>query len=96
MIADFQMKDKIGRPRFFQKIFLIANTKFEIILGIFFLKFSNMNMSFNEETFTWRTYTTNKALPTTKQVQIINKKDFIIAALDTNNEMFIVHMTIQK
>ena len=46
----------------------MANTKFEVILGMLFLKLSNANVSFNEKTLTWRTYTTNKALSTIKQV----------------------------
>ena len=94
MIADFQIKNKIGKPRFFQKTFLIANTKFEVILGMFFLKLSNINILFGEKTLIWRTYITNKALLITKQVQIIDKKNIIIVALDVNNETFIVHMTI--
>ena len=35
LIANFQIEDKIGRPKFYGKIFLMADTKFEIILGIF-------------------------------------------------------------
>ena len=50
VIVDFQVKDKGGRPRFFQKIFLVVNTKFEVILKMPFLKLSNANVSFNEET----------------------------------------------
>lgn len=46
------MENKVGKPRFFQEIFLIANIKFEVILGMLFLKFSHMNKSFNKETFT--------------------------------------------
>ena len=42
------------------------------------------------------TYITNKALPTIKQVWIINKKDFIIAALNTNSKTFVIYMAIQK
>ena len=53
-------------------------------------------MSFGEKILTWKTYTTNKALPTIKQVQIIDKKDIIIAALDANSKTFIVHIAIQK
>ena len=52
VIADFQMEDKASRPRFFQKIFLVLNTKFKVILGILFLKISNINVSFGEETLT--------------------------------------------
>ena len=37
---------------------------------------------------------TNKALPTTKQVQIINKKYFTIRALDVDNKMFVIYMAI--
>ena len=44
----------------------------------------------------WNTYTTNKALSTTKQVQTIDKKDFVIVALDANNELFVVHIVIRK
>ena len=96
VIADFQIEDKVDRPRFFQKTFLVANTKFKVILEMFFLKFSNADMSFDEKTLIWRIYTTNKALPITKQVQIIDKKNFVIAALDANSEMFVVHMAIWK
>ena len=53
-------------------------------------------MSFSEKTLTWRTYTTNKALPTTKQVQIVDLKEFVIAALDIVSKTFVVHMAIRK
>ena len=49
VIADFQMKDKVSRPRFFQKIFLVADTKFEVILGMPFLKLSNTDASFGKK-----------------------------------------------
>ena len=32
IIANFQMEDNTNRPRFFQKTFLVADTKFEVIL----------------------------------------------------------------
>ena len=50
IIADFQVEDKVGRPRFFQKIFLVADTKFELVLGMLFLKISNADVSFGEKT----------------------------------------------
>ena len=46
VIADFQVEDKVGRPRFFQETFLVANTKFEVILEMLFLKLSNADVSF--------------------------------------------------
>ena len=96
VIADFQVEDKVSRPRFFQEIFLVTDTKFEVILGMLFLKISNADMSFGEGTLTWRTYTTNKVLPITKQVQIVNPKEFIIAVLDVDSETFVVHVAIWK
>ena len=74
----------------------MADTKFEVILGMPFLKISNANMSFGEGTLTWRTYTTNEALPTTKQVQIVDPKEFVIAALDIDSEIFVVHVAIRE
>ena len=36
VIADFQVEDKGSRPRFFQETFLVANTKFEVVLRMLF------------------------------------------------------------
>ena len=66
IITDFQVEDKANRPRFFQKTLLVADIKLEVILGIPFLKFSNADVLFGEGTLTWRTYTTDKTLPTIK------------------------------
>ena len=52
MIADFQVEDKGGRPRFFQETFLVADTKFEMILEMLFLKISNANVAFGKGTLT--------------------------------------------
>ena len=68
VIADFQVEDKGGSPKFFQQTFLVANIKFEVILGMPFLKLSNTDVLFGEETFTWKSYTTNKVLQTIEQV----------------------------
>ena len=64
VIADLQVEDKSGRLRFFQEIFLVADTKFEVILGISFLKLSNADVSFGEGTLTWKSYTTSEVLLT--------------------------------
>ena len=94
VIADFQVEDKTSRPRFFQKTFLVADTKFKVILGMLFLKISNADVSFGKGTFTWKIYTTNEALPTTERVQIVDPKEFVIAALNVDSEMFVVYVAI--
>ena len=63
---------------------------------MFFLKISNANKSFDEKTLTWKFYITNKALPITKQVQIVNLEEFIIAVLDVDSKMFVMHIAIRK
>ena len=72
----------------------MANTKFEVVLGMPFLKISNANIAFNKKTLMWKSYTTNEALPTTKRVQLVDLKEFVIAALDADSETFVVHVTI--
>ena len=94
VIANFQVEDKISKPRFFQETFLVANIKFEMILRMLFFKISNADMSFGEGTLTWRTYTTNKVLPTIKQIQIVDPKKIVIAALDVNSKTFVVYVAI--
>ena len=96
VIADFQVEDKGGRPRFFQETFLVADTKFEVVLGMPFLKSSNANVAFGEGTLTWKSYTTNKALPTTERVRLVDPKEFVIAALDADSETFVVHVAIRE
>ena len=44
------MQDKTNRLRYFEEIFLLADTKVEMVLGILFLKFSIIDMSFGDKT----------------------------------------------
>ena len=74
----------------------MANTQFEVILGMLFLKISNANISFGKKTLTWKSCTTNKALSTTKWVQQVNLKKFVIAALDADSKTFVMHVTIRE
>lgn len=52
VLANFQVNDKLGRSRFFQKTFLLANTSMELVLGMLFFTFSNADMFFAERNFT--------------------------------------------
>ena len=44
VIAVFQVVDKLGRSRFFQKTFLLADISMEVVLGMLFLTLSNPNV----------------------------------------------------
>ena len=96
VIADFQVEERGGKPRFFQETFLVADTQFEVYLRMFFLKISNADVSFGEGTLIWKLYTTIIFLPTTKQVQLVNPNKFVIVALDVDSETFVVHVAIWK
>ena len=46
VIADFSVKDKLGRVRFFQETFLWANIGLEVVLGMSFLTLSKADIRF--------------------------------------------------
>ena len=92
IIADCSVKDKLERVRFFQKTFLVANIGLEVVLMMFFLTLSKANIRFAERELVWRTYTAAETLSTTRRVEIINKKEFAVVALNTDNETFVVHI----
>lgn len=48
-IPKFQIKNKVKRPKFFQKIFSVMNTEFQLILEKLFLKISNLNILFSKK-----------------------------------------------
>ena len=74
----------------------MANIKFKMILRILFLKTHNINILFGKGTLIQKSYITNKALLTTKQIQIVNLEKFVIAVLNVNNKTFVIYMTIQE
>ena len=52
ILANFQVEDKLGRTRFFQETFLLANISVEVVLGMPFLTLSNANVQFIEKELT--------------------------------------------
>ena len=61
-----------------------------------FLKLNYTDVSFDENTLIWRSYTTNKAFFITKQAQLINQKEFFIAVFNAGSEIFVVYVAIQE
>ena len=93
VLASFQVEDKLGRARFFQETFLLADISVEVVLEMSFLTLSNTDIQFAEKELTWRSYIAAEALPTIKWVELNDKKEFAKAALDENVEAFVVHVT---
>ena len=92
VIVNCSAKDKLGKIRFFQKTFLLANISLEVVLEMLFLTFSKANIRFAERELVWRTYTAAEALLTTKRVEIINKREFAIAVLNADDEIIVVYV----
>lgn len=46
IIASFSHQNKLRKAGFFKKPFLVANTRIEVILKIFFFAFGNVNIQF--------------------------------------------------
>ena len=92
VIADCSVRDKLGRVWFFQETFLLANIGLKIDLGMPFITFSKANIRFAERKLVLRTYMGAKMLPTTRRVEIIDKSEFVVAVLNTNDKIFMMHI----
>ena len=96
IIAGFSISDMSGIDKFFEETFLLADTSMKVVLGMPFLPFSNVDIQFDTKSFTWSSYSTAKAFPTTKQVELIDKQDFAKATSDKISDTFIVHIAALK
>ena len=67
VVAAFSVTDKANQVRFFEETFLVANVSLDVTLEMPFLILGGANVDFLDRELRWRTYTTQKALPTTKR-----------------------------
>lgn len=96
VVSIFSMSNKNSKMRFFEKNFLLANVKPDIVLGIFFLTINNANVNFKAQNLQWRSYTTAKVLLTIRKIKLIEKKKFIIAILYSDYKTFVVYIAIRN
>ena len=92
VVAIFSITDKVNQVRFYKKTFLVANVNLEIVFRMLFLTLSSINIDFFDWKLCWRSYTTSEALPTTRYVKLVRKKDFPAAARDSEYDIFVVHI----
>ena len=71
---------------------MLANTSIEVVLRILFLIFSNVDIWFAKKKFELRRYSTTETLPTTQNVELINKREFATVAMDKNVKIFMVYI----
>ena len=68
----------------------MADTRIKMVLRIPFLTLGSTDIRIAERELVWRTYSAAEALPTTRRVEIIDK-EFAVAALNENDETFVMH-----
>lgn len=94
VIGSFLMDDKRKKSQFFKKIFLLADISMNVTLKIFFIILSNTKVNFTNQKLKWRSYIIAKAFPITKQIELVRKKEYIVANFDPNDEIFVVHVAM--
>ncbi len=92
VVSSFFVSDKDVRERFFEENFLLADVKPNIVLGMLFLTINNADVDFQARNLQERFYTTGNVLSTSKQVELIGNKEFVVAALNSKHEAFVVHI----
>ncbi len=92
VVSIFFVLDKDDREKFFEESFLLADIKSDVVLRMLFLTMSNVSIDFQARNLQWRSYTTGDILLTTRQVELIGKKGFVTAALDSEHKAFVVHI----
>lgn len=96
IVTNFFLQNKYGRNWSFEETFLVTNTKMEVVLGMFFLSLSDVDVRFGEKELEWRKYIITKALLTKKRIKFVNYKEFAIITLYPKKEVFVIHVTLLR
>lgn len=75
VIVSFQVDDKDRNSRFFEEIFLSADMSRNITFEMLLFTLRNIEVYFKNPKLRLRLYTANKVFLTTKQVQLVEKKN---------------------
>ena len=92
VFAAFSVTNKANQVRFFEKTFLVANIGPKVIFEMFFLTLSSADIDFLSRELWWKTYTTKKALQTTRRIELVGKKKFAAVMLNPESGIFVVHV----
>lgn len=96
VLASFQIKNKLGRTRFFQKSFLVTENNMAMILNMVFLTVNNADVLFVKQELIQKSYIPAKILSIIKRIKIIDKKEFAEVALDKNFKVVVVYVATQE
>ncbi len=87
------MSDKDNKKRLFEKNFLLADIKPNVVLKMPFLTISNPDIDFQARDLQWRPYITGNIFLTTRKVELIGKKEFAAAVFDLEYKAFVIYVT---
>ena len=93
VVVAFSVVDKANQVRFFEKTFLVSNISPKVVFRMPFLTPSDVDIDFLGQELRWRTYITEEALPTTRRIELVGKKEFAAAVLNPEHETYVVHVT---
>lgn len=92
MITLFLIDDKYKRFRFFKKTFLLADINIDIIFRLLFFTLSNVKTHFNNLKLKQKLYTIIKTFFIIKQVELVEKKEFVTKTLNSKDEIFVIYV----
>ena len=92
VVAASSVKVKSNWVKFFEETFLVANVSPEVVLRMFFLTLSGIDVDFLGWKLRWKTYITKKTFSTTKRIELVGKNKFATIGLDSESETFIIHV----
>ena len=92
VVTTFSITDKVNWVIFFEETFLVANVSLKVVLGMLFFTLNSANIDFLDRKLQWRTYINKVAFLTTRRVKLVDNKKFAAAALDPENEIFVVYV----
>ena len=65
----------------------------DVVLSMHFCILNNADVQFAKKKLSWRTYTIEEALSTTRRIKIIDQKKLAKATLDKDVETIVVHVS---
>lgn len=74
----------------------MTDTSVAVVLSMPFVNLNNADIQFVEKELTLRSYTSTNALSTTKQIELIDKKDFAKVALNEDFKTFVIHVVAME
>ena len=92
VVAVFLVKKRANWVRIFKETSFVASVSLEVVFRMSFLILSGADVDFSGRELWWKTYITEKALPTTKRIELMGKKEFAAAALDLEHATYILHI----